>query len=1685
MHRMTIVAGIGGVLASVLAFIFIAFPAEALPANFQDTTLWSGLNVPTAITIAPNGKVYLAEKNGVIKVFDSISDPSATVFADLRPKVQDFTDRGLLGIVVDPQFPTRPYVYALYTMDAPIGGTPPVYNDNCPNPNNCLVGSRLVKLTASANGNSLISEQTLYEGWCQIEDSHSVGALRFGADGALYVSHGDGASYNYVDFGQDGGCIDPPNEGGALRSQDLRTAGDPLSYDGSILRVDPDTGAAFPGNPLIGGTDTEDDRVIAHGLRNPFRFSVDPQTGVVWVGDVGWNEWEEVNRIASVTDSVDNFGWPCYEGVDRQSGYDSANLPICESLYTAGTSISPMYQYPHSGGSGAISAVALYRGNNFPAAYNGALFFADYTKQWIRVMMPDAQGNPNPSNIVDFVPTGNFTVDLIVGPDGALYYVDIFNGSVHRVSYFLANVPPVADVAADVTTGPVPLTVNFTAAGSSDPNPGDTLSYAWDLDGDTQFDDSTAIAPSFVYATSGPVTVTVRVTDSQNASSTDSIVITPGNQAPTATILTPTSTHQFFVGEVIAFSGEATDPDTGPLPASALTWVLVLQHCALNNPNDCHEHTVQTINNVASGTFVAPDHEYPSRLELRLIARDSSNPSITDTESVLMEPQTSTMSFQSDPSGLQITVYATPGTTPFTRTVIVGAQTTISATTPQTLGGTNYSFSSWSDGGAQTHTVTATAAPQTFTATYGISAGPVVWNSWDVVTQSGSPQGRVTSSSGFSADLEFYESDNNFGIVKSVLLPLFATTHADSFNNLENFWSNASGGNAYPYVGKSTVNRGSDAGEANTPAPLGVRDLAVHPPVNDHNTVVAFKVPQNGTYVISNLGVRRVSNSGNDVRFRLFNPAGTQLTTLNATNNQDWVTTATTYDLGSLSAGQYIYFTVDRNGVYDWDAAEMAWTITLQPSGPAAPSCSLSVNPTSIVQGGTSALSWTTSNATSLSINQGVGSVTPVASGSTNVSPTVTTTYTGTVTGPGGTTNCTTTLTVTAPSAPTLNLNATPASIIEGQSSTLSWTSANATSCTASGAWSGTKSLTGSESVSPLTTSTYTLQCSGPGGSITQNVTVTVTPPPPPPTCSLNVTPGTIEQGGTASLGWTTTNATSLSIDQGIGSVTPVASGSRSITPTATTTYTGTATGPSGSVQCSATINVTPSTQLVWNSWNVVTQAGSPQGRVTSVFGSVAADMEFYESTNNFGVTKSALFSTFNAGTHPTAGIFLGQYWANATGNAQPHAGKSTVGRGSGTGEGNTPNPTGVMDLQLFPPNNDHNVVAAFKVPQNGTYVISNIGVRRVSSTSNNARLRVFNAAGTELTVLNATSNQDWVTTATTYNLGNLSAGQYIYFGVDRNGTTNSSDATEIAWTITATPSAPPPPPTLNLNASPTTIQSGSSATLTWSSTDATSCTASGAWSGTKALSGSESVSPTATSTYSMTCTGQSGNASQSVTVNVTPPPPGGTLVWNSWNTTTQAGSPQGRVTSVSGGVLADLEFYESTNNFGITKSALLSTFVAGMHADSFNNVQTFWYTTGPDGAYPYVGKSTVGRGSDAGEAGALAPLGVNDLAIHPPVNDHNTVVAFKVPQNGTYVISNLGVRRVSNSGNNVRLRVFNPAGTQLTTLNATNNQDWVTTATTYNLGALTAGQYIYFGVDRNGVYDWDAAEISWTVTKN
>jgi glucose/arabinose dehydrogenase len=706
----------------------LAAPDPALPAGFTDTTVYSGLVTPTAVRFAPDGHVFVAQKTGVVNEYDSLADTTPTRYVDLSRNVDDFIDRGLLGLAIDPHFDTgRPYIYVMYTYDKDPNSTRfPAWNDNCPDPPGadsfgCPALGRLSRIDPDG------TEHVLIQDWCTVYSTHTIADLHFGPDGALYASAGDGASFTVADYGQGdstkgtpaNACGDPPqpvggdqspptSEGGALRSQSFRrAAGEPVSLDGSIIRINPDTGDAIPDNPAAGDPNANRRRIVAYGFRNPYRFTFRPGTSELWMGDVGWNTWEEVNRLPDTT-TIRNFGWPCYEGQGRQPIYDSLNLNQCESLYSAGTAVGPWFQYNHGAdlgtcfaGTSSPTGIAFYTGTQFPAAYRNGLFLADYARDCIYFFAAGANGTPDPSTVTVFAKSAGFPVDLQLGPDGALYYADIGDGTIQRIAYPAGNHSPTARATATPDHGPTPLTVSFSGTTSTDPD-GDALTYSWDLNGDGTFGDSTAATPSFTYTTPGAYTARLRVSDPSGNTDATSVSITAGTP-PTPVIDSPADTFTWAVGDTIAYSGHATDGAGNPVPASGLTWQLNIRHCARTDTTQCHTHFGTSVSGVSSGTFVAPNHDWPSHLELVLTATANG---LSASMTIQLQPKTATLTLNSTPTGASLTMGADAGTAPFTETFIQNSTTDVTAPAATTIGGSSYAFSGWSDGGALTHTVT-------------------------------------------------------------------------------------------------------------------------------------------------------------------------------------------------------------------------------------------------------------------------------------------------------------------------------------------------------------------------------------------------------------------------------------------------------------------------------------------------------------------------------------------------------------------------------------------------------------------------------------------------------------------------------------------------------------------------------------------------------------------------------------------------------------------------------------------------------------------------------------------------------------------------------------------------------------------------------------------------------------------
>ncbi len=756
------------------AVALVAWPVRAaaltLPPGFERTTAIAGLTDPMDAEIAPNGRVFIAEKGGTIQTFDDLADPTPTMFADLRTEVHNFSSRGLLGLAVDPAFPADPYVYVYYTLDAPVGGTPPTFGapgqrvDQCPGDTdelNCVVSQRVSRLRVAGEHQDG-PEQVLLNDWCQQFQFHPGGGIEFGADGYLYVSGGDGARWEIFDYGQLGNpinpCGDPPSpvggpmspptaEGGRLRAQDLRTNGDPLGLNGSLIRIDPDTGEGAPGNPMFASPEPNARRMLAHGFRNPVRLAIRPGTNDVWVADRGGGYWEELDRVPDPTDPVRNFGWPCYEGGLDANGApyarirprsDDQDLDICEHLYALGSATSaPYWGYDHElpvvpgercetdAGSGEpignqIGGVNFYPAvGSFPAAYRNALFFADRLRNCMWVMLPGPDGVPKRGRVIPFGQQLERAIDIEVAPGGDLLYVDQTAEALRRIAWVgnSSNQPPTAAAQADALTGNRPLTVTFDARGSNDPDPGDLLIYEWDLDGDGELDDSTDEAPTHAYLQAGSYTVTLRVTDTSGAASTDTLTITVGS-GPLGSIDTPTAATTWATGAVIAFSGSGTDAEDGPLPATALDWVVVLVRCAA--PGECQETQLASVTDAAGGSFTAPDSAYPAHIDIRLTVTDSD--AETDTKTRRIDPHTANLTLLSSPPGATVSIDGVEGSAPLTKPAIAGSTVAISAPTPQVFDNTTQRFSSWSDGQSRTHTITAPSTNASLTARFAAHA---------------------------------------------------------------------------------------------------------------------------------------------------------------------------------------------------------------------------------------------------------------------------------------------------------------------------------------------------------------------------------------------------------------------------------------------------------------------------------------------------------------------------------------------------------------------------------------------------------------------------------------------------------------------------------------------------------------------------------------------------------------------------------------------------------------------------------------------------------------------------------------------------------------------------------------------------------------------------------------------------
>lgn len=551
------------------------------------------------MVFAPDGRMFVWEKAGIVTIFQNgvlLDEP----FLDIRDHVNRYWDRGMLGLALDPDFSANGYVYLVYTYEhagqpessAPRTSRVTRVQADPANPNRALAGSETTLL--GTLGTPPCSQYPAGSDCITADEvSHTIDWIRFGADGKLYISNGDGAPFSSASVG-------------SLRAQDL------TSYSGKLLRVNKD-GAAPGDNPFDTGSDSVRSKVYAYGLRNPYRFTFHPVTGEPFIGDVGWNRYEEIDRGAGR-----NFGWPCFEGPSREPAFDAA-YSQCSTLPAAAVT-PPMYSYDRSVGTTVVMG-PFYTGTQFPAQYQGSLFFADYAADFIRRATFDGAGDF--TGIVDFATNAGNTVHLELGPDGSLYYIAYPAGEIRRIRFATGNRPPIAVATATPSSGYSPLAVSFDASSSRDPD-GDALTYAWDFgDGNT----GSGVAPAHTYssATVQVFTATLTVSDPSGATTTATVRVTAGSLPPTASVASPADGTAVRPGQTVNFTGSATDPDE-TLSAAALSWQLRLLH-------NTHVHTLSAASG-ASGSFVVEEHDPAATFAYELILTATDSSGLLDTGSV-------------------------------------------------------------------------------------------------------------------------------------------------------------------------------------------------------------------------------------------------------------------------------------------------------------------------------------------------------------------------------------------------------------------------------------------------------------------------------------------------------------------------------------------------------------------------------------------------------------------------------------------------------------------------------------------------------------------------------------------------------------------------------------------------------------------------------------------------------------------------------------------------------------------------------------------------------------------------------------------------------------------------------------------------------------------------------------------
>ncbi|MEV7490762.1 ThuA domain-containing protein [Streptomyces anulatus] len=598
---------------------------EPVAEDFQQVTLAKGAEEtgePMSLAVLPDRSVLHTSRGGELRITDSAGN---TRISGTLP-VYTHDEEGLQGVGVDPDFAENRAIYLFYAppMDTPAGDAP---ETGTPADFAKFEGvNRLSRFVLNEDGTlDTASEKKVLDvatsrGTC----CHVGGDIDFDAEGNLYLSTGDDTN----PFASDGFTpIDErPDRNPAFDAR--RTSGNTNDLRGKILRIKVAEDGSYTvpeGNLFAPGTDKTRPEIYAMGFRNPFRFSVDQATGTVYVGDYGPDAGAADPKrgpsgkveFAKVTKAA-NFGWPfCvgdnepyidYDFATKASGaaFDCA-APKNESPHNTGLVDLPPAQaawIPYDGGSvpefgtGSESPMGgpVYRYDadldspvKFPEAYDGDFFAGEFGRQWIKRIEQDADGGVQSINDVPW--SGTQIMDMAFGPDGALYVLDYglawFGGDENSALYRIENATggrsPIAEAAANKTSGTAPLKVKFSSAGTSDGDD-DPLTYAWDFGDGSK---STAANPTHTYKKNGTYTATLTAEDPTGRTGSASVHVTVGNTAPTVELVLPEDGQLFEFGDAVPFKVNVSDPEDGTIDCTKVEVKFTLGH-------DSHGHDITT-----------------------------------------------------------------------------------------------------------------------------------------------------------------------------------------------------------------------------------------------------------------------------------------------------------------------------------------------------------------------------------------------------------------------------------------------------------------------------------------------------------------------------------------------------------------------------------------------------------------------------------------------------------------------------------------------------------------------------------------------------------------------------------------------------------------------------------------------------------------------------------------------------------------------------------------------------------------------------------------------------------------------------------------------------------------------------------------------------------------------------------